>query len=110
MEIVARCPPVNPLDFADQATSRTEAEGLALCGVLCRVAEENHMTEIKIDEEYRAGFIEGFKSARGADVADPEVPPRPRIPNANKARDLGWHDGRLHGLDATVPDDPEDSK
>jgi len=67
------------------------------------------MADNNIDDDYRAGFIEGFKSTRSGDVPDPEVPPRPRIVSETKARDLGWHDGRLHGLDATVPDDPNDA-
>jgi hypothetical protein len=69
--------------------------------------EGKPMTDLNMDEEYRAGFIEGFRSARGENVADPEVPPRPRMSNDHKARDLGRHDGRLHGLDATVPDIPK---
>ena len=65
------------------------------------------MPEINMDEEYRAGFIEGFKSARGDDIDQPEIPETPSIPNDKKAHDVGWHDGRLHGLDATVPDSPK---
>jgi hypothetical protein len=61
------------------------------------------MAEINIDEEYRAGFIEGFRSARGDDTLDPDVPATPPIPNEKKAHDVGWHDGRLRGLDASLP-------
>jgi hypothetical protein len=106
----SRCLPADePFDFKDQATSRTGGRGFALCGIVLRALEVK-VTEINVDDEYRAGFIEGFKSARGDDVADPEIPEKPSIPNEKKAHNVGWHDGRLHGLDATVPDDPKDSK
>ena len=65
------------------------------------------MADLGSHDDYRRGFIEGFKSARGNDVADPEIPAAPDVPNDRKAYDIGWHDGRLHGLDATVPDNPE---
>lgn len=65
------------------------------------------MPNMDIEEEYRKGFVEGFKSARGKDVADPEIPATPAIPNGKKAHDVGWNNGRLHGLDATIPDGPK---
>jgi hypothetical protein len=63
-----------------------------------------------IDDEYRAGYIAGFRSARKDDVAEPDVPATPFIREGQTARDVGWHHGRLHGLDATVPDDPQEAK
>jgi hypothetical protein len=67
---------------------------------------EMQMAQVDIDLEYRDGFIEGFRSTRSEAVAEPEVPTTPTIPNGKKAYDIGWHDGRLHGLNATVPDSP----
>jgi hypothetical protein len=67
-------------------------------------AKEIVMTDTESQEEYRKGFVEGFKSARGRYGADPEISAVPVIPNGKKAYDLGWNDGRLHALDATVPD------
>jgi len=64
------------------------------------------MTDSNADE-YRTGFIEGFKSVRAGITEDPKVPSTPTIPAGHKPYDVGWHDGRLHGLDATVPDDPD---
>jgi hypothetical protein len=96
-------PAPKPFDFIAQSIGRTKTEGLAFCGVP-RLHRRNLMADVNINEEYKAGFIEGFRSARGDGVPDPDVPPRPRIANKRKARDLGWHDGRLHGLDATVLD------
>jgi hypothetical protein len=59
------------------------------------------MADEPIEQEYRQGYIEGFRSARGQDVPDPEIPAPPPILNEKKAHDVGWHDGRLHGLDAS---------
>lgn len=59
------------------------------------------MEKDDIDRDYRAGYIEGFKSARAQEVADPEVPATPAVPQGKTAFDVGWHDGRLHGLDAS---------
>jgi len=62
------------------------------------------MSGMDAQEEYRRGFVEGFKSARGKQAGDPDIPTIPTLPNGKKAYDLGWNDGRLHALDATVPD------
>jgi hypothetical protein len=44
-----------------------------------------------IDEEYRAGYIAGFRSARKDDVAEPDVPATPFIQEGQTARYVGWH-------------------
>lgn len=64
------------------------------------------MPSANVETQYREGCIEGFKSARGRAAPSPDVPEVPEISNDSKAHDIGWHDGRLHGLDATVPDIP----
>lgn len=47
------------------------------------------MSKINIDDEYRAGFVEGFKSARGDDIDEPEIPETPSIPNDKKGSRCG---------------------